>query len=73
MIEKIGGRKFVLGLISFGFLLSIFIFMFFKNWLTVDICMDFMKYMLALSVIYSGSNIADKIIDKFIGKSGGKK
>lgn len=67
--NKLGGRKFILALLSLNFVISIFIVMLIKKWLNAGYCMQFVTYIPIIMGLFVGGNIAEKLIAK---KNGGK-
>jgi uncharacterized ion transporter superfamily protein YfcC len=63
-MNKLGGRKFILALLSLGFMIMVFIVMLIKGFLTADKCMQFITYVPIVMTIFVGGNVLEKQINK---------
>lgn len=69
-MDKLGGRKFVLAISAFIFLVGIFATMLIKNWLTANYCMQFVNYIPAILGIFVGGNAVENVAKNLIKKRG---
>jgi len=63
-MQKIDGRKFILALISLGFIIGVFIYMAFQRWLTPEYCMRILGMLPIIIGLFVGGNVLEKYIKK---------
>lgn len=63
-MDKIGGRKFIIILVTFAMTIGIFIVMLIKGWLNGVYCLEFLKTLVFELGIFSGANIAEHFSKK---------
>jgi hypothetical protein len=68
IVNKISSKKFIFGLIAYGFTLVIFIVMLIFKWLTAAYCMTFVSNIPIILMVIVGGNSLDKFIKSKNGK-----
>jgi len=71
-MNKLGGRKFTLAILSLIFLWGVFIYMAVTKMLTADKCMVFVTTIPILMGLFITGNLSEKYIDKIKGGKNGK-
>lgn len=67
-MNKMGGRKFILALLTLGFMIMIFVVMLIKGWLNSSYCMQFLTYLPIVMGLFVAGNISEKFIEKVVRK-----